>query len=127
MLLITPSQCRAARALLNWSQPDLAGRCGVHVQTISAFEQETSTPTKRTLEKIAVTLEAAGAELLPNEGVSKKSQSEIKIYKDKVGFAAFRQNVLIEARKGPIDICVSNVDERLFDFWGSDGVNSAFR
>lgn len=40
MIIIIPAQCRAARALLNWSQPDLAERWDMHVQTISAFENE---------------------------------------------------------------------------------------
>jgi len=69
MILITPAQCRAARALLNWSQPDLAERCDMNVQTISAFEKETGSPTKTTLQKITQILENAGVELLENDGV----------------------------------------------------------
>lgn len=30
MQIITAAQCRAARALLNWSQPNLAERCGIY-------------------------------------------------------------------------------------------------
>lgn len=78
MILITPAQCRAARALLNWSQPNLAARCDMHVQTISAFESENGSPTKKTLEKILKTLESHGVELLPNNGVSLAGN---KIYK----------------------------------------------
>jgi transcriptional regulator with XRE-family HTH domain len=76
------SQCRAARGLLGWSQPDLSGRSGVHVQTISAFEKDTGSPTNRTLRKIADTFErngivftAKGIEydeypIIPIEGIS---------------------------------------------------------
>lgn len=70
MILITPAQCRAARALLNWSQPDLAMRCDMNVQTISAFEKEAGSPTKTTLQKITQILEFNGIEFAPNNGVS---------------------------------------------------------
>jgi len=36
---ITPSQCRAARALLGWSQDDLKDRSGVAKVTIADFER----------------------------------------------------------------------------------------
>lgn len=78
MILISPAQCRAARALLNWSQPELAERCDMHVQTISAFESENGSPTKTTLDKILKTFESQGIELLPNHGVC---LAKNKIYK----------------------------------------------
>ncbi len=72
MQIITSSQCRAARGLLNWSQPDLAERCEIHVQTISNFEKESSTPSKATLTKILLTFELAGVVFDEDEGVRKK-------------------------------------------------------
>lgn len=70
MNFISPAQCRAARGLLDWSQPDLAQRCGMHVQTISAFEHETGTPTKTTLEKITNAFEKSGVNFT-DKGVEK--------------------------------------------------------
>src|SRR5688572_30561525 len=60
MNIISPSQCRAARGLLNWSQPDLAKRSDVHVQTICAFENETGTPTARTQKKLLQAFQKLG-------------------------------------------------------------------
>lgn len=37
-MAITPAQCRAARALLDWTQDDLAERAGVSRGTIRGFE-----------------------------------------------------------------------------------------
>lgn len=37
---ITPAQCRAARAWLQWSQADLAEHSKVSVPTIARFERE---------------------------------------------------------------------------------------
>ncbi|MCB1784225.1 MAG: helix-turn-helix transcriptional regulator [Alphaproteobacteria bacterium] len=75
---MTPSQCRAARGLLNWSQPELARRCSMHKQTISNFEAERSTPSNTSLEKISRVLENGGVEFGPDNAVS---LPQIKIIK----------------------------------------------
>ena len=40
MLKMTPAQCRAARALLNWTQPKLANEAGFGLSTIVDYEKE---------------------------------------------------------------------------------------
>lgn len=80
MLVITASQCRAARALLNWTQPELAERSDVHVQTISNFEKDTSTPSKSTLQKIIMTFEFAGIAFDPNDGLH-RVENTIVVFK----------------------------------------------
>ncbi len=60
----TPAQCRAARALLNWTQAVLAERAGVARKTIADFELATRTLHIRTRRDITATLEAAGIEFL---------------------------------------------------------------
>ena len=58
----SPAQCRAARALLNWTQAVLAERAGVARKTIADFELATRTLHIRTRRDITATLEAAGIE-----------------------------------------------------------------
>ena len=58
----TPAQCRAARALLNWTQAVLADRAGVARKTIADFELAARTLHIRTRRDITATLEAAGIE-----------------------------------------------------------------
>lgn len=58
----TPAQCRAARALLDWSQGELADASGVATKTIADFERGQRTPYDRTLADIQKALEAAGIE-----------------------------------------------------------------
>lgn len=120
MHFITAAQCRSARALLNWSQPELAQRCGMHVQTISAFESDTSTPSKRTLEKITNTFESSGIEFLSHDGV-RRIKRDVITYDGVSGFDAFIADVYQTVKSVGGDVCVSNVNEKDFDkhvSWG---------
>ena len=55
-----PEQCRAARALLGWSQADLAREAEVAKKTIADFERGARTPYDRTLADIRTALESSG-------------------------------------------------------------------
>ena len=58
----TPGQCRAARALIGWSQDQLASASKVAKATIANFERGKRTPYDRTLDDLLAALEAAGVE-----------------------------------------------------------------
>jgi transcriptional regulator with XRE-family HTH domain len=59
---MTPEQCRAARALLDWKQDRLAEAARVGVTTIRNFENGKITPHRATLAVMQQALEAAGVE-----------------------------------------------------------------
>jgi DNA-binding XRE family transcriptional regulator len=63
--VISPAQCRAARALLSWTQAELAERASLSRKTVADFEQENRDVHVRTRHDIATTLEKAGVEFLP--------------------------------------------------------------
>jgi transcriptional regulator with XRE-family HTH domain len=73
----TPGQCRAARALIGWSQDQLASASNVAKATIANFELGKRTPYDRTLDDLVGALEAAGVEFTngeqPGVRMSKKS------------------------------------------------------
>ena len=56
----SPPQSRAARALLGWSQQDLAGRAGVGVSTVADFERGQRKPTAESSDAMRTALEKAG-------------------------------------------------------------------
>jgi transcriptional regulator with XRE-family HTH domain len=60
--LMTPSQCRAARGLLNWTQDQMASAAHLSVVTVRNFENEKSTPQRATLDVMQRALEAEGVE-----------------------------------------------------------------
>jgi transcriptional regulator with XRE-family HTH domain len=66
--MITPAQCRAARALIQWSQQELAARAKVGVVTIIQLENEAGQPRRATLQVIRTALEAAGVEFIEENG-----------------------------------------------------------
>jgi transcriptional regulator with XRE-family HTH domain len=59
---MTPSQCKAARALLGLSQERLAAAAEVSPTTVTNFEIEKSVPQRSTLRAMQRALEAAGIE-----------------------------------------------------------------
>lgn len=58
----SPAQCRAARAMLHWTQTVLAERAGVARKTVADFEIGTRPLYRRTRRDIMATLEKAGIE-----------------------------------------------------------------
>lgn len=66
--MITSEQCRAGRALVNWSQQQLADAARVGVVTVRQFEVGGSEPRNATLDVIQRALEAAGVEFIPANG-----------------------------------------------------------
>ena len=68
-MTITAEQCRAARGLLDWSQPDLAKASGIGRATITRFERGSHIPHASNLAALRAALEAAGVEFIgPNGG-----------------------------------------------------------
>lgn len=67
--MMTPEQCRAARALLNWTQQQLADAAGVGTVTIRQFENGRTTPQRWNLHALERALETAGVEFTDGSGV----------------------------------------------------------
>ena len=66
---LTPKHVRAARALLAWSQKDLAKAAGVATSTVADFERGQRTPVANNAQAIRGALEGAGIRFLPTGAV----------------------------------------------------------
>lgn len=65
---ISAGQCRAARALIGWSQDQLSTASKVAKATIANFETGKRTPYDRTLDDIEAALQGAGVIFVAENG-----------------------------------------------------------
>jgi transcriptional regulator with XRE-family HTH domain len=64
MIMLSPAQLRAARAIVGWSREELADESGMSPQAIREFELGSSDPKMGTVQKWKRALEAAGVAFL---------------------------------------------------------------
>jgi hypothetical protein len=67
-MLITAAQCRAARALIEWTQPQLATAAGLGLSTVVDFERSRRAVSDEARGAIAVALQNAGVVFVPENG-----------------------------------------------------------
>ncbi|WP_242400983.1 helix-turn-helix domain-containing protein [Acetobacter okinawensis] len=67
-LALTPAQCRAARALIEWSQEALSNAANVSRHTVKDFERGVRTPYPNNMAAIRSALEGAGVQFIPENG-----------------------------------------------------------
>jgi len=70
ILTVSIRQIKAARALLDWSQDDLASKSGISIPTIKRLEARDGFlgGSRKTSERIFATFEAAGVEFIEENG-----------------------------------------------------------
>lgn len=61
---MTPKQCRAARALLKWSQSELADKASVGLSTVRDFEKERHIPIENNLRAMITAFDSKGIQFL---------------------------------------------------------------
>jgi transcriptional regulator with XRE-family HTH domain len=65
--MITPSQCRASRGLIRWSQQQLADAAKIGIVTVRQFENEQAMPRSATLQVLERALTEAGVIFIDDE------------------------------------------------------------
>src|SRR4051794_61865 len=80
---MSPEQCRAARALLGWSQEQLAEKASVSVTTLRNYERGATVPVINNLRALQAALDAGGVEFIDANGggfgVRLKAPPEAKV------------------------------------------------
>ncbi|WP_434734536.1 XRE family transcriptional regulator (plasmid) [Rhizobium sp. YTUHZ044] len=67
-MYLSPAQCRAARALIAWSEDDLSSASKIDKATIAGFEAGAHLPDEKTLQAMRRSLEDAGVLFIPEDG-----------------------------------------------------------
>jgi transcriptional regulator with XRE-family HTH domain len=65
---ITPGQCRAARALLDITQPELADLAGLGLSTVVDFEKSRRDVSRTAVHDLQKALEEAGIQFIDKNG-----------------------------------------------------------
>lgn len=112
----TIEQIRAARALIGWSQGELAEEAGLSQTGIARIENGTNQPNSSTIAKITAAFDKADIEFIGESGV-KKRVGEVRTLRGADGFKEFMNDVYetVSAQGG--EICVFNVDEKNWIKW----------
>jgi len=86
--MISVHQIRAARALLNIKQSELALMAGISLASLNNIEREVTVPRTNTLSKIRKALESFGIEFTSQEGVRRRQeQHSVQIFE---GYSAIK-------------------------------------
>ncbi len=115
--MITPTQMRAARAILDISQGDAAKLLGIAPNTLSKIESGQADPPASRIQEIQDYYERQGIEFTEADGVRRKEQN-VRIFEGQNNFWLFFDDIYEVARNHPTpDICITNVEEAEFDRW----------
>lgn len=104
-------QIRAARALLNWSQAQLARAAGMATSSIKNIESESSSARKETLAQIHDAFDLNGIEFTPGTGVRLKNDI-VAVYDGKRATTALLDNIYAHVQTSPErEVCIIGLDE----------------
>ena len=103
----TIEQIRAARALLGWSQHDLADKAGLSQTGIARIENGTNQPNSKTIDKINTAFGSADVEFIDNSGVKKRCD-EVRLLQGRAGFAQLMDEIYDAAKNEGGLICLHN-------------------
>lgn len=121
--MLSVEQIRAARALLDWSQTDLADHAGLSQTGIARIENGTNQPNTKTLRKIEMAFEIGGVEFLGKTGV-RLSTGEIKVLRGRDGFVQFMDDVYQASKAAGGEVCLHNAKPQNWIKWlGEDWWN----
>lgn len=120
----TIEQIRAARALIGWSQSDLAEHADLSQTGIARIENGTNQPNSTTIEKIRTAFDKADVEFIGESGVKKRT-GEVRVLRGKNAMSDFLDDVYQTAitygtPSKPTEVYLSNVVHQNWIKWMGD-------
>jgi len=103
--IISSGQIKAARALLDWSQDDLANETNLSIATIRKLELGHISPRCSTTSVIRKVFENSGIEFLDSEGVRRR-QEDVAIFQGIEGRTSFMEDMEQTTRKNGGEIMI---------------------
>lgn len=113
--MITIQQIKAARALLNWNQDDLAKAANVSKPAIANLERGTAQPRIETLNAITRAMEEGGVEFIDGPGVRlRKELLKVDVFQGKNAVYRLWEDIAASLPQGG-ERLINGIDERMFD------------
>jgi len=109
---INARQIKAARALLDWSQEDLANAAGLSIATIRKIEAGSISPRDKTMGSIISALEGKNIEFLSPDGLRLKD-NEVTIIEGEDSYVRLMDDVYHTVKKGSGDVLFLYLDDSL--------------
>ncbi len=116
-MILTPEQIRAATSLLGMTQKSLSEATGITRANLNKFDKGQCKFRIDTMEKITSFFDNNGIHFTEHNGAEFKPKTDIIELKGHHGFVTFSKDVLSVADCIGGEICVSGVEEHLFDKW----------
>ncbi len=110
---VSVDQLKAARALLNWSQADLAQKSGYSLPTINNIERGQYEAHPNTMDNIIQTFEQEGIQFLDGPGVRIDNSSlRIKSYEGPDAIHSLFTKIRLSLEKAGGDLYICGIDEK---------------
>ena len=121
--MLSPSQIRAARAMLNWSQGKLAKMAGLHVNALRSLEQGSSRARITTDMRLRSVLEKAGIIFRGAGGVETEPEV-LQIDRITSGnyITVFAKDILATLKTKNDELCTVTHDEMMFKKLDPSGI-----
>jgi DNA-binding XRE family transcriptional regulator len=113
-MVITGKQVKAARALADMRQDELAGLVGLTPQAIRKIEDNAVQPREGTMKDMVEVFTGKGIEFLENQGVRFRPEG-IQIWNGRDGLIALMDDIYEACRRGVTDIVLAGAPEDDFE------------
>jgi len=121
--MISVEQIKAARALLEWTQEDLAKSAGVSKPSINTLERRVSNPTKETQEAVQKALEKAGVEFTEGPGVKLKGTIlKTQVFEGSDSLLRLKRDIFATLNRTDKELMIAGVDEKKYQELGGDRI-----
>jgi transcriptional regulator with XRE-family HTH domain len=114
VIMLTGEQVRAARAMLDWEQSELAERANISVKTVKRMEATSGHIDARSIYSVKTALERAGIEFLDGDGDWRSRGEGLRFCKDPT--VRLRRD-LIESLSISIDVSLKMAVDSDEDFF----------
>jgi transcriptional regulator with XRE-family HTH domain len=113
--MISIEQIRAARALLDLNQDELAKLAGISMRTLNTLERAVVAPRMETLRALQAVLEARGIEFLPDHGVKLRSERlDVSKIEGSHAVEKFLDDIIDQLKENGGEVLFNGIDERKF-------------